>query len=219
MQLGMFFTGCSPAGGASNIWTVLLGGNIDLSIIMTSISNIASFAMMPLWLFTLGKVIFDRGELDVPYTSISTYVVALIVPLGIGLLIQRYLPRVSRILVRILKPASALLIVFIVVFAVVTNTFLFELFSWQIVVAGLVLPWLSYLLGYLAAWIFRQPYPDCLAISLETGIQNTGIAIFLLRATLPKPQDDLTTVIPVSVAIMTPVPLLIMYVYIKVKEW
>lgn len=43
MQLGMFFTGASPAGGASNIWTVLLEGNIDLSIAMTTFSNIASF--------------------------------------------------------------------------------------------------------------------------------------------------------------------------------
>lgn len=219
MQLGMFFTGCSPAGGASNIWTVLLGGNLDLSIAMTSISNIASFGMMPLWLFTLGKVIFDRSEIDVPYTNILTYVIALIVPLGIGLLIQRFLPRVSRILVRILKPASSLLILFIVIFAIVTNLYLFELFSWQIVVAGLILPWLSYILGFLAAWLFRQPYPDRLAIALETGIQNTGIAIFLLRATLPKPQDDLTTVVPVSVAIMTPVPLLLMFIYIKIKEW
>lgn len=41
--LGMFFTGASPAGGASNIWTVLLGGNLDLSIAMSAISNIASF--------------------------------------------------------------------------------------------------------------------------------------------------------------------------------
>lgn len=216
MQLGMFFTGVSPAGGASNIWTVLLGGNLDLSIAMTSFSNIASFAMMPLWLFTLGKVIFDRGDIEVPYRNLLTYVVALVVPLIIGLLIQRFLPRVTRILVRILKPLSSALILFIVIFAIVTNLYLFELFSWQIIVAGLGLPWLAYVLGYLTALLFRQPYPDRLAIALETGIQNTGIAIFLLRFTLPQPQADLTTVVPVSVAIMTPLPLLAMYIYQKV---
>lgn len=219
MQLGMFFTGCSPAGGASNIWTVLLGGNLDLSIAMTSISNIASFGMMPMWLFTLGKIIFDRSEIEVPYSNLLTYVVALIVPLAIGLLIQRFLPRVTRILVRVLKPASTLLILFIVIFAIVTNLYLFKLFSWQIIVAGLFLPWLGYILAYLAAWLFRQPYPDRLAIALETGIQNTGISIFLLRFTLPQPQADLTTVVPVAVAIMTPVPLIFMYIYIKIKQW
>lgn len=43
MQLGLFFTGISPAGGASDVWTVVLGGNLDLSITMTTISTFAAF--------------------------------------------------------------------------------------------------------------------------------------------------------------------------------
>lgn len=43
MQLGLFFTGVSPAGGASNIWTVLLGGNLDLSITMSTTSTLSAF--------------------------------------------------------------------------------------------------------------------------------------------------------------------------------
>lgn len=43
MRLGMFFTGVSPAGGASNIWTVVLGGNINLSITMTTMTTLAAF--------------------------------------------------------------------------------------------------------------------------------------------------------------------------------
>lgn len=43
MQLGLFFTGISPAGGASDVWTVVLGGNLDLSIAMTTISTFAAF--------------------------------------------------------------------------------------------------------------------------------------------------------------------------------
>lgn len=42
-RLGLFFTGVSPAGGASNIWTVILNGNINLSITMTTISTFAAF--------------------------------------------------------------------------------------------------------------------------------------------------------------------------------
>lgn len=65
MRLGMFFTGVSPAGGASNIWTAILDGNIDLSILMTTISTLAAFGMMPLWLFTLGQTIFKDARLEV----------------------------------------------------------------------------------------------------------------------------------------------------------
>lgn len=88
--------------------------------------------MMPLWIFTLGKTIFDKANLDVPYTNIASYAGALVGPLIIGLLIQRFFPRVARILVRILKPLSVLLILFIVIFAIVTNLYLFQLFSWQV---------------------------------------------------------------------------------------
>lgn len=89
-------------------------------------------AMMPLWIFTLGTTIFDRGHLTVPYLRIAYMAVGLILPLTIGLLIQRYLPRLAKLLVRILKTFSSLLIIFIIIFAIVTNLYLFELFTWQV---------------------------------------------------------------------------------------
>ena len=218
MQLGMFFTGISPGGGASNIWTYLLGGNLNLSITMTSISTLAAFGMMPLWIFTLGHQIFSQGNIPVPYMRVLEVAMALVVPVFIGWLIQRFLPKVSKFLVRILKPFSTLLIVFIVVFAIVTNLYIFQLFSWKIIVAGLGLPWMGYLTGLLLALAFRQPVPDMLAISVETGVHNTGISIFMLRAALGQPEADLTTVVPVAVAIMTPVPLTIWYIVKQLRS-
>ncbi|XP_018567523.1 solute carrier family 10 member 6 isoform X2 [Anoplophora glabripennis] len=217
MQLGMFFTGVSPAGGASNVWAVLLEGNLSLSIVMTTISTIAAFGMMPFWLFTLGQLIFKSSDLEVPYRHIMTYVFALVIPLGIGYLLQRYLKRVAQFMTRIIKGFSSCLILFIIIFAIVTNLYLFQLFSWEIVTAGLALPWLGYVAGYLLAKLFKQPPPDCLTIAIEVGIQNTGIAIFLLRFALPQPQADLTTVVPVAVAIMTPFPLLAIFIYKKIR--
>uniref|UniRef100_A0A182JTU0 Sodium-bile acid cotransporter n=1 Tax=Anopheles christyi TaxID=43041 RepID=A0A182JTU0_9DIPT len=218
LQLGLFFTGVSPAGGASNIWTVALAGNLTLSIAMTTISTIAAFGMMPLWIFTLGRTIFQRANLVVPYSRIAYTAVGLVVPISAGLLIQRYCPRFSRLLVRILKPMSVILILFIVIFAIVTNLYLFELFSWQIIIAGLGLPLLGYCFGFLASHLMRLPLADSLAISVETGIQNTGIAIFLLRFALEQPAADLTTVMPVSNAIMTPLPLLLLLIGLRIHE-
>lgn len=43
MQLGLFFTGVTPSGGASNIWSLLLGANTNLSLAMTTINTIAAF--------------------------------------------------------------------------------------------------------------------------------------------------------------------------------
>lgn len=132
LALGLFFTGVSPGGGASNMWALLLGANINLSIAMTTISTLLAFVMMPLWIFTLGKTIFDRANLKIPYTNIMRSAVGLIVPLLIGILIQKYMPRTAKLLVRIIKPLSIFLILFIVIFAIITNLYLFSLFSWQV---------------------------------------------------------------------------------------
>lgn len=84
--------------------------------------------------------------------------------------------------------------------------------------AGLALPWLGYILAWGAAKALRRNSVDSLTIAIETGIQNTGISIFLLRFSLPQPEADLTTVIPVSVALLTPIPLLGLYIYKRCAE-
>uniref|UniRef100_A0A1B6CY20 Uncharacterized protein n=1 Tax=Clastoptera arizonana TaxID=38151 RepID=A0A1B6CY20_9HEMI len=210
MQLGFFFTGISPGGGASNVWTIVLQGNMNLSLTMTTISTLAAFIMMPLWAFTLGQVIFHGGSLVIPYSKILQSAVSLLIPLSIGFAVQKFYPKISRIMVRILKPLSAVVIIFIVVFATVTNFYLFKLFTWQIVLAGLGLPFFGYLFGAILAKSFNLSIEDIIAISVETGVQNTGIAIFMLQFSLGQPEADLTTVAPVAVAAMTPLPLLCM---------
>lgn len=57
----------------------------------------------------------------------------------------------------------------------------------------MALPYLGFSAAFILSKILRQPSPDCLAIAIETGIQNTGIAIFLLRFSLTQPAADLTT--------------------------
>ncbi|KAK4876140.1 hypothetical protein RN001_012562 [Aquatica leii] len=217
MQLGMFFTGVSPGGGASNVWVAVLNGDINLSITMTTISTFAAFGMMPLWLFTLGKIIFEQAEITVPYRQISTYAIALVVPLAIGYVLQRFCKRIARFFTRILKVFSSILILFIVIFAIVTNLYLFEIFSWEIIIAGMGLPWLGYVIAYILAVLFKQPPHIALTIAVETGIQNTGIAIFLLRFALPQPEADIVTVVPVYIATMTPLPLFVIFIYQKIR--
>lgn len=218
LRLGLFTSGCSPGGGASNMWTYLLGGSLNLSITMTFFSNLFAFATMPLWLFTLGRVIFNDSNITIPYTNIVVYVVALVLPVGIGVLIQLYLPRLAAICRKILGPFSVAMIIFIVVFGVYTNLFMFHIFTWRIAVAGFLVPFFGYAFGALVSYLLNFSPPDITAVSIETGVQNTGVAIVLLRLTLPQPGADLTSVVPIGMATMTPVPLLLALMVIKIKK-
>ncbi|KAL5232650.1 hypothetical protein ACI65C_000060 [Semiaphis heraclei] len=193
MQLGLFFTGISPGGGASSVWSLLLGGNINLSIVLTTIGTLESFIMIPFWVIFLGKHIFSVGEMPVPYSRIGFSIVALIIPLCIGYCIQRFMPSVSRVMTRILKPLSSCLIIFIIIFATVTNLYLFKIFSWKIILAGAVIPWTGYLIGLLTSVFARLSTPDIISMTVESGIQNTGIAIFMLKFSLGQPAADITT--------------------------
>lgn len=87
---------------------------------------------IPLWVFTLGKYILEKGNLRVPYRNISTMAIGLIIPLGIGFLIQKKYPKLCKRMVRITKTFSSILILFIVIFAIITNFYLFKLFSWRV---------------------------------------------------------------------------------------
>jgi sodium/bile acid cotransporter 3/5 len=73
----------------SDTRTLMLGGNLNLSITMTALSTFSAFFMIPLWIFTLGKVIFDETDIVIPYHKLVVYPFCLVVPLGIGLLIAR----------------------------------------------------------------------------------------------------------------------------------
>lgn len=55
------------------------------------------------------------------------------------------------------------------------------------------LPWFGFLFGLIVAMIFQQSNQDIRAIAIETGIQNTGISIYLLRFSLSQPAADMTT--------------------------
>lgn len=89
----------------------------------------------------------------------------------------------------------------------------------QIVGAGLGLPLLGNILGFTAAAIFRQPLEDCIAISIEIGVQNTALTLFLLTFSLEPPAADISMIIPIAVSIATPAPMIVFIIIKKVMKW
>ena len=198
MRLGLFFTGTSPGGGASNIWTIMFGGNLDLSVTMTAVSTFSAFFMMPLWVFLLGDVIVAGTHIsDIPYFTITKYAVLLVVPLLIGISIRRCLPKVANFMVRFMKPLALFLIVFILVCGIWSQFFMLKLITWRTALAGFALPWLGFGFGCLLSKLCKRERKDIIAIAIETGIQNTGMSIFMLWHSLDHPAGDLAAVVPV----------------------
>jgi sodium/bile acid cotransporter 3/5 len=64
-------------------------------------------------------------------------------------------------------------------------------------------------IGWVAARIFKQSFVDTIAIAIETGVQNTGMAMFLITFSLDQPAADITMVIPIAVSILSPIPIIL----------
>ena len=110
------------------------------------------------------------------------------------------------------------LIIFILVCGIWSQFFMIKLIDWKIAVVGFSLPWLGFAFGCLFSKLCRRERKDIIAIAIETGIQNTGMAIFMLWFTLDHPAGDLAAVVPVAVATLTPFPLLFALVYYNLKR-
>ncbi|KAI1730558.1 sodium bile acid symporter family domain-containing protein [Ditylenchus destructor] len=213
--LGLFVTGCSPAGGASNFWTLLLDGNAHLSVTMTFISTIGALVMMPLWMNFLGykflKGYLDNARVHVPYSKIVMSLLALVIPLLIGVTIAHYKPACASKARKLLRPFIIFVLAFVVILGVISNYHIFTLITWHALLAGLLLPWCGFMFGCFTSILLKQKPEDVTAIAIETGVQNTGIAIMLLKISFPEPDADVSSLLPIIVACFTPGPLLLGY--------
>lgn len=218
LGLGLFAIGCSPGGGSSNIWTILLDGDINLSLTMTFISTTLSLGMMPLWLFTLGRIYLTK--ITIPYTNIIISIVSLVVPGGIGILLKYKVPKVAKKISKFIKPMSLLIVLFVLTVGVYSNLYMFKLMgkNWKILVSGLLLPYGGYIIAAIVSWVCRQPWVRIKTIVFETGIQNTGIPIVLLRFSLPQPEADLSSVMPVAGTMFTTLPWLIIFIILTIRR-
>ena len=111
------------------------------------------------------------------------------------------------------KVSSLVMLTFVVTFGSAANLYVFRLITWRTVLAGLLLPWTGYGLAYGVAWLAGRDARDRLTIAIETGIQNGGIAILVLRFSLGEPESDLTLVMPICVMLFTSVPLWALFIW------
>ena len=163
--------------------------------------------MIPFWLFTLGQVFLEGTDIQIPFTNIIISLISILVPVAIGILIQKKRPRVAKIILKLLAPVFVVLILFFFTVGIYANLYMFKLFTPKLMIAGCLLPYAGFFLGGITALICRQPWDRIKTIAIETGIQNTGVAIVLMKFSLPQPDADMSIAAPVASSSFTPFPL------------
>lgn len=157
-------------------------------------------ALMPLWMHTLGREIAGTTTPAVPFTNLIVSLVALTLPLGLGLLIQYKRPKWAQVAEKIVKPFSVAILLVALVIGTYSYWYIVTLITLMDVVAASVVVVTGFLFGATMAWLFRLSSKQIIAVSLETAIQNGPLAIVILTFSLPEPSGDLA-VVPVVVLV------------------
>ncbi|NIZ90965.1 bile acid:sodium symporter family protein [Kineococcus rubinsiae] len=175
LTAGMILVGAAPGGTASNVIVFLARGDTALSVAMTSVSTLLAPFLTPLLVLALvGESLPVSGW--ALFTSILQIV---LVPVVVGLLLRLLLPRVVERCLGVL-PLVSVLGITAVVLAVVAGSADTLLDVGLLVVLAVVLHNVcGLLLGYSVGRAARMPVASRRAISIEVGMQNSGLAAAL----------------------------------------
>ena len=160
-----------------------------------------------MWLFTLGREFTHDKGIHIPYHIIMSSLVGVVVPCGMGIYIRRKHPHSAQYLVSSIKYLVAFFVLFVFTVGVWINLFVFELMRPRVLVATALLIYFGYFLGGLLAFILGRDKQSIITIAVETGIQNNGIPIMMLRLSLMGPERDTGIVAPIAAAILAPIPI------------
>jgi bile acid:Na+ symporter, BASS family len=191
VALGMILIAACPGGNISNFMSAMAKGNVALSVSLTAVATLAATFMTPLNFALWGKLYLNQynqsgaGTYLVPIEidfiqMVQTVVILLGLPVILGLLFSQYFPKFTE---KIKKPIRKLSIIIFIGFVIVLLSANFNNFMRLIhVVFGIVLIHnaLALLTGFSFSSLLRLSPIDRRTVTIETGIQNSGLALVLM---------------------------------------
>jgi bile acid:Na+ symporter, BASS family len=178
VALGILLVGCCPGGTASNVMTYLAKGDTALSVAVTSVSTILAPILTPsLMLLLAGK------WLSVSAAALFWSIVKVVlIPIILGLIVQALFQKQVKAFIPVLPLVSVIAIVAIVAAVVGQNQQAIAKSGLAIFLIVVIHNGLGLLLGYWFAKLFRLSAPKQKAISIEVGMQNSGLGAALATA-------------------------------------
>lgn len=184
IALGMVLISCCPGGSTSNFMVHLSGANSALSVLMTSVTTLGAIIITPVsfefWSsFVEGKS--DLPELTVePWEMVKTIIQLIFIPVALGVFVNEMYEKFTDKIRKPVKWLSLLMFFGFVVGAIIANLEFIKKYLFVVFWIVLIHNGLAYFTGWSLAKLFRQNQGNTRAISIETGIQNTGLGLILV---------------------------------------
>lgn len=185
VALGMFLVAACPGGNVSNFLTNLAKGNTALSVSLTGFSSIICIVSTPLnfalWASQYGPTKALLKVISLDYSDVfATVALILGIPLLLGILTHKYIPNLAEKASKILKPVSVVIFAAFVIIAFAGNFDLFTKYISLIFLWVLAHNFIAAGTGFMTGKIFKMPLADVKTLTIETGIQNSGLGLVLI---------------------------------------
>lgn len=178
---GVILVGTCPGGTSSNVITYLSKGDVALSVGMTSVNTLLAPLLTPAITYLLLRTTVTVD----PISMFLSIIKVVIIPIALGFVINKLFGKVTQKLVKVLPTISVIAICLIVAAVVSHNSE--KIMTTGLVVFAVVI--LHNLLGYACGFgigrLLHMSVPKTKAISIEIGMQNSGLATSLAGTAFP----------------------------------
>lgn len=191
VALGMILIASCPGGNISNFMTAMAKGNVALSVSLTAVATLAATFMTPLNFALWGKLFINyynsagAGTYLVPIEidfmqMVQTVVILLGIPVALGLIMSQYFPKLTAKIKKPIRQASIFIFIGFVIVLLSANFNHFMRFIHLVFIIVLIHNGVALLTGFSVGTLFKVPSADRRTITIETGIQNSGLALVLM---------------------------------------
>lgn len=183
LALGLVLVAACPGGTASNVITFIAKADVPLSVTMTAVSTLLSVLMTPALTYMLAA---HRVEVSAAGLLFSTLQVV-ILPVALGLLLRRYFIKLSRLILPAAPLTAVIMITLIVASIIGSNRGIITGSAIHLFAAVILLHLTGFILGYLLTHVIFREKTIARTISIEVGMQNSGLGVVLAENNFTNP--------------------------------
>ena len=177
LAVGLILVACCPGGTASNIVTYIARGHVALSVAMTMASTLAAVVLTPLLTGWLAGAYVEIDRLNLLVQMVSV----VLVPVVAGTLLNRLFPRAAERVNAVLPLVAIVLVILIVGGIVGGSKAQIAQHAGVLLLATFLLHAMGFAFGYALARLLGLGEIEARTISIEVGMQNSGLGSGLAK--------------------------------------
>lgn len=186
--VGLMLLAAAPGGATANIYSHLARGDVALNITLTAVNSLLCLVTLPIVLdLSLGFFLGTEQYVPPPHRKVIEVGAIILIPVALGMLVRA---RAERFALRAEKPIKLFAILVLAALIAIAIYMERKALLPSLVAVGsacLAFNLLSMFSGYLAPLALRLPRSQAVAISMEIGIHNAALAIYIALNVLKNP--------------------------------